>query len=277
MGMKTIMDKKQTMAYIKNLTGEDTEIVMECLLADKNDFFLKTIEDVLQNRDVYRYVWNNLYLPFEMIESRIVDYDAFSNYPKFREFLEKRFEAYLKIDDGEYVHKEFSSERLKYIPFFNMTDNQLSEKLDYNDWKSFYIDDDVITYNIYDKQHDKLNNFCIIEKDTENRVGILAIDTNKPTVRDWNIAYMIAKEYRGRGYAQESVNAMIEAVKNKHIFGIKNTLFKDVYKKITNCKNIVGVVRSENVDSQRVLERCGFYNTTKFERDGFVTYILNVI
>lgn len=155
MGMKTIMDKKQTMAYIKNLTGEDTEIVMECLLADKNDFFLKTIEDVLQNRDVYRYVWNNLYLPFEMIESRIVDYDAFSNYPKFREFLEKRFEAYLKIDDGEYVHKEFSSERLKYIPFFNMTDNQLSEKLDYNDWKSFYIDDDVITYNIYDKQHDK--------------------------------------------------------------------------------------------------------------------------
>ena len=39
MGMKTIMDKKQTMAYIKNLTGEDTEIVMECLLADKNDFF----------------------------------------------------------------------------------------------------------------------------------------------------------------------------------------------------------------------------------------------
>ena len=32
----------------------------------------------MQNRDVYRYVWNNLALPYEMTYERIVDYDEFN-------------------------------------------------------------------------------------------------------------------------------------------------------------------------------------------------------
>ncbi len=265
------MNKKQTMAYIKALTGVDADTLMFALLIDKGDH-LKNIEYALHNKDVYRYVWNNLYFPRE---NRVMDYDEFSDYPKLCELLKKRLEAYWKYADREYAHKEFSSERLKFIPFLDITDNELGEKLHYDDWKSFYKED-LVERNPYKSLHNKLNHFCVVEKNTENRVGIVAINTDIPTDKDWNIGYMIAKVYRKRGYAQESVKAVIEAVKNKHIFGIKNTLFEDVYKINTNCKNLVGVVRDENVDSQKVLERCGFHKTTEFKRDGFVTYIFNL-
>ena len=270
------MNQTATMKYIDSITKYGSVYLSYILVNTFKHEDFQEVERILDNKDVYRYFWNNLALPYDMTYERIVDYDEFNNYPKFREFLKKRLEAYWKIDDDEYVHKEFSSERLKYIPFYYIKDYQLEEKFSYDDWKSFYIEDVVIPSDVYVSLRNKMNHFCIIEKDTESRVGILTIHADLPTKKDWNIGYMVAKEYRGKGYAREAVNAMIEAIKNQHIFGLTGTYFKDVYKKYTNCKNIVGVVHCDNIPSQKVLERCGFEKTSKFNKEGFITYIYKI-
>jgi len=269
------MDKRATKKYIKTVTGIEAESLTK-FLRNRDMWMLEYIENIIDNKDVYRYVWNNLDLPYEMTYECVVDYEEFSNYPKFKEFLEARLDAYYKIDDGFYSHKEFSSERLEYIPTYNMREREIYYKLDDEDWKSYFVNKKLYEEAISDPfgfMRKNLNNFCIIDKETKCQVGIVEINPDYPTKRDWNISYMIVKEYRGKGYAQEAVNAVIQMQKNKHFFGITSTRYVDVYKKHNNCRSITGTVFKENVKSQNVLEKCGFKRTNQFSIDDCYTYI----
>ena len=272
------MDKKTTISYISNITGIEIDELMNVLvLCDEER--LSAIEKVLDNKDAHRYLWNNIWLPREMTRERVIDYEGFNAYPKFKDFLKARLDAYYKIDDGEYIHKEFSSERLQYIPVYTMSDREIAYKLDDDDWKLFFINK-----KLYEEAADDpfgflkndLNNFCIIDKETKSQVGIIHINANYPTKRDWCISYIIAKEYRGRGYAQEAVKKVIQMARNKHFFGVTPTRYADVYKKNNNCRSIIGTTFDSNIKSQKVLERCGFQRTTQFSVDDCVTYIYNV-
>lgn len=275
---RSVMDKKATESYIKNSTGMEINDLMNALYWH-DEYYLTAVEAVLDNKDVYRYVWNNLYLPYEVAHERVINYEEFNTYPRFKEFLKARLDAYYKIDDGEYVHKEFSSERLQYIPAYKMKDREIALKLDDEDWKLFFINK-----KLYEEAADdpfgflknNINNFCIIDKETKGQVGIIHINASYPTKRDWSVSYIIAKEYRGRGYAQETVKAVIQMVKNKHLFGIIKTRYSDVYKKNNNCKSIIGTTFDSNIKSQNVLERCGFQRTTQFNVDDCVTYIYTI-
>lgn len=272
------MDKKATEFYIKKSTGIQVNDLMNALYR-RDEYYFMVIETALDNKDVYRYVWNNLNLPYEVVHERVINYEEFNSYPKFKEFLKARLDAYYEIDDGEYVHKEFSSERLQYIPAYKMRNREIACKLDDEDWKLYFINK-----KLYEEAADDpfgfmkkdLNNFCIIDKETESQVGIVGINTNYPTKAVWSISYIIAKEHRGRGYAQETVKTLLQMARNKHFFGITPTRYADVYKKNNNCKSIIGTTFDSNIKSQNILERCGFQRTTQFSVDDCVTYIYTI-
>jgi RimJ/RimL family protein N-acetyltransferase len=57
----------------------------------------------------------------------------------------------------------------------------------------------------------------------------------------WEIGYHIAKQFTGKGYATEAVNAFLPAMAQK-----------------LNIKEIYGICLAENTASVRVLEKCGF-------------------
>ena len=57
----------------------------------------------------------------------------------------------------------------------------------------------------------------------------------------WEIGYHIAKNFTGKGYATEAVNAFLPAMAQK-----------------LNLKEVYGICLAENLASVRVLEKCGF-------------------
>ena len=272
------MDKRTTKKYIKKVTGIEAESLTE-FLRNRDMWMLEYIENIIENKDVHRYIWNNIDLPREMTRERIVNFEEFDKYPKFKELLKGRLQAYWDVDDDEYIYKEFSSERLKYIPVYTMRGREIADKLDDDDWKLFFINKKLYEEaagDPFDFMKNALNNFCIIDKETKSQVGIVYINPNYPTKRDWSISYIIAKEYRGKGYAQEAVKTVIQMARNKQIFGITPTRYTDVYKEHNNCRSIIGTTFDSNIKSQNVLEKCGFQRTTQFSIDDCITYIYTI-
>lgn len=68
---------------------------------------------------------------------------------------------------------------------------------------------------------------------------------------EWEIGYHIGKDYTGRGFAAETVEAFAPFIMNRLGIG-----------------RIFGICRAENTQSRRVLEKCGFM----LEFDGMGTY-----
>lgn len=68
---------------------------------------------------------------------------------------------------------------------------------------------------------------------------------------EWEIGYHIGKDYTGRGFAAEAVEAFAPYIMNRLGIG-----------------RIFGICRAENLPSRRVLEKCGF----TLEFDGMGAY-----
>ena len=81
--------------------------------------------------------------------------------------------------------------------------------------------------------------YPIIAKDTGNNIGyvqLCPIDDGK-----WEIGYHIAKQYTGRGYATEAVNAFLPLIAEQ-----------------AGLSEIYGICLAENKASIAVMRKCGF-------------------
>lgn len=89
-------------------------------------------------------------------------------------------------------------------------------------------------------------NFCIIEKNSNNIIGDIQLMTNKNSLAkigdgDGEISYFLGCEYWGKGYASEALKEMIR-------YSFEEKDIKRLF-----CGYFI-----ENVASKRVQEKCGF-------------------
>ena len=81
--------------------------------------------------------------------------------------------------------------------------------------------------------------YPIIVKETQDNIGyvqLCPIDNG-----NWEVGYHIAKQYTGKGYATEAVNA-----------------FLPVISKLMGVSEVYGICLEENKASQAVMRKCGF-------------------
>ena len=81
--------------------------------------------------------------------------------------------------------------------------------------------------------------YPIIVKETQDNIGyvqLCPIDNG-----NWEVGYHIAKQYTGKGYATEAVNA-----------------FLPVISKLMGVSEVYGICLEENKASQAVIRKCGF-------------------
>lgn len=84
--------------------------------------------------------------------------------------------------------------------------------------------------------------YPVLLKNGENIGYVQAV----PIDGQWEVGYHIAKKYTGKGYATEAVSAFLPVIMER-----------------LNITEILGICRSNNVASAKVLEKCSFRLTEK--------------
>lgn len=110
----------------------------------------------------------------------------------------------------------------------------------YNTWNSFTSRDEVMNFlKEVIKCHPWYRAICIKDRPIGSIYVQPGIDKNE---RRGEIGYAMNKKYWGMGIATEAVNMVVSCV----------------FKELTYLDRVEGLVFSENIASQRVLEKAGF-------------------
>ncbi len=162
------------------------------------------------------------------------------------------------MENGLEKTETFSSERLEFMPAWNVTLEDLQRNADDFDvangvgpeFPSPYTTEDAQWFVNHSKDSWDSNeeySFAIVDKETKEFQGMIGFKKDGNEIK--NIGYWLGRAYWGKGFASEALQATIEYIKLK---------FPDV-------REVKAYAYKYNKPSQKVLEKSGF--TIIGERD----------
>ena len=219
------------------------------------------------------YLWNSLasLCDFNNVYENIVrdeftkeEFTLFENiHNTFNELNTKYNEIYYDVIN---VNDVIETKRLLIKPCDNISNGIMMEycKKNLNQFKDLY----KIDYYTEKKlpvgvgYSSKLK-FSIFLKETNEFVGIIELSDCATEVK-YGLNVFILDNFRGKGYATETIETLLEKVKNRQLFFLDEMLRLFVYKKTAlDVKCIEAVVDENNVVANKTLEKCGFKLTGK--------------
>lgn len=112
--------------------------------------------------------------------------------------------------------------------------------------------------------------FVIEEKKTGNMVGYVGLRWERTSGKSTGVMeceYYIFKPYRGKGYASEAMTALCQRAFAGKLFEMQETNYRFIYrKKYAKTQVIRAMIRTDNLPSQRLVQRCGFRHMGTLQR-----------
>ena len=221
------------------------------------------------------HLWNTFYAYGDSLNN--LDRNDFSK--EENEFLDEIVKV-KKEHDAKYGDKEsnqinvnkIETERLLLVPFDDELNNIYIEFLRNNpkEFELYYGTDFIEDDLVYCNQRNRQLSFAILLKDTKEFIGAVALDL-KRNDSTYNLEYFIIPQFRGNGYAFESINSLIEKAKNKEIYGLIDNLKFGYYDEVKlNILCIEAITGEDNKASKELLKKL------KFNFDGKVPYYKKV-
>jgi len=171
----------------------------------------------------------------------------------------------------------FESERLKFIPAWNVQTDVLIQQANDQDIANAigpefpfpYTSTDAVSFLEYCKNNWKLGKFtfAIIDKETGNFCGMVGIKKKEDIIT--NIGYWLGKSFWGKGVATETLITTLKFIKDN---------FRSI-------KSVHAYSYKYNLPSQLVLHKCGFVFVNEEDRnktlkngqaDIIINFVLNL-
>jgi len=155
----------------------------------------------------------------------------------------------------EQIREANISIKTKRLLIRNFTENDYNDLFEYLSDKETYMFEPgepitIETARSLCKERSKNNKFLAVQ--LKNKViGHIYFDQIKPQkILTWEVGFIFNRKYQGKGYATESLTAVIE-------YGFKN---KNIHKIVAHCN-------PKNVSSWKLLERAGMRREGKLRKN----------
>lgn len=171
------------------------------------------------------------------------------------------------------INKKIISDRLTLVPYLidDMecmdTDKKYWDYLGKNPLEFAWLyHDEFISYD--EHRHKGLRedfklSFIIKENATNECIGNIDLNFPSGNSRTYNLAYFVFPDYRRKGYAKEAVLALLNAVKNKEVFTLADTIREGIYeKKAVDLQYLQLSISADNIASNELIKSLGFEFTT---------------
>ncbi|MCR4662042.1 MAG: GNAT family N-acetyltransferase, partial [Clostridia bacterium] len=172
----------------------------------------------------------------------------------------KYWERYYRYQHKKNINNLFDSPRLLIIPYDSELNNKYISFFENNhdEFETYYGREFDLDDLKYCNQEIRPLSFALIEKDTNEYIGSIALDLLRSDCV-YNIEYYIFPTYRKYGYAKEALTRIIEVAKNKELKVLEETIRVGVYaEEYLNIKCIEARTSTENIASISLLKKCGF-------------------
>lgn len=237
---------------------------------NKDKEYYETLEKFkyLFNMKTYEtnvYLWNSLWPRFrknQNIDEKDYTKEEIEFIRSVARFYKEECKKYGEYYEfGRNINTPLKSQRLIIKPYDNDTDNKFKKFLidNFPECDLYYIKkvnkEDILESS---QQIGEPFAFAIIKKENNEFIGSIKLELiNSDCV--YNLSYIIFPNYRKKGYAYEAITRIIEAIKNKELKILEETLKRGVCNVVeANIKRVEAKICIINTASIATIKKCGF-------------------
>lgn len=214
------------------------------------------------------YLWNTIAISslfddiYKNIERNDFTKEEFALFENVNNTFKELKTKYNEIYNGVInINGAFETERLVLKPCDVSSNNIMREycKKNLNQFKDLYKIDNFNENELPGGvgYSSKLK-FSIFLKDSNELIGTIDLDDCICKVKNV-LEVFIFDKFRGKGYATEAINAIINKAMKNELFFLDDTMRHYVYEKVAlDIKCIEVYVDENNVAASKVFEKCGF-------------------